>query len=255
MNDVAVTHPPVSAAGPTLRARPFSSSIDRSSRIDNLLSRDEQAELAKLATVLDYRRAGIAIFSEGEDAHFLYAIENGVIRVSRHDADGSRQVLAFMWHGDLVGLADRGRYVNSADTVGPARVYRFPLQKLRQLLMREPRLRLHLLTKAVHDLRSAQRQIVVLGQLSVPRRLAIFLHDFAQHSEVYDARTRSLALSVSRFDIADYLGTAPENIARAFTTLERDGIVRRRTSRVIEILNMAELGNFHSEWGKESRRS
>lgn len=255
MNDVAVTHPPVSGAGPTLRARPFRPSIDRSSRIDNLLSRDEQAELAKLATVLDYRRAGIAIFSEGEDAHFLYAIDSGVIRVSRHGEDGSRQVLAFMWHGDLVGLTERGRYVNSADTAGPARVYRFPLQKLRQLLMREPRLRLHLLTKAVHDLRSAQRQIVVLGQLSVPRRLATFLHDFAQHSEVYDAQTHCLALSVSRFDIADYLGTAPENIARAFTTLERDGVVQRRTSRVIEILNMAELGNFHSKWGKESRRS
>jgi CRP/FNR family transcriptional regulator, anaerobic regulatory protein len=250
---VAVTHSPESGAGPTLRARPFSAAADRSSRIDNLLSRDEQAELAKLATVLDYRRAGIAIFSEGEDAHFLYAIDRGVIRVSRHNDDGSRQVLAFMWQGDLVGLAERGRYVNSADTAGPARLYRFPLQKLRQLLLREPRLRLHMLTKAVHDLRSAQRQIVVLGQLSVPRRLATFLHDFAQHSEVSDARNRCLTLSVSRFDIADYLGTSAENVTRAFSILERDGFVRRRTSRVIEILNMRELGSFHSRWGRESR--
>lgn len=252
MNDVKVKRTTGSGAGPAVTARPFSTSSDRSSRIDNLLSREEQAELASIATVLDCRRAGTSIFSEGEDAHFLYAVDSGVVRISEHDNDGSRQVLAFMWHGDLIGLAERGRYSNSADTASPTVLYRFPLQKLRQLLVREPRLRLHLLTKAVHDLRAAQRQIVVLGQLNVSQRLATFLHDFAQHSEIYDLSTSCLNLSVSRFDIADYLGTSPENVARAFTMLERGGLVRRRTSRIIEILDMAELGRFHTKWSRVS---
>lgn len=251
MNDVIVKPAPDSGAGPEVRARPFNATSDRSTRIDNLLSSDEQTELAEIATVLEFRRSGISIFSQGEDAHFLYAIDSGVVRVSRHDDAGSRQVVAFMWHGDLVGLAERGRYVNAADTASSARVYRFPLQKLRQLLAREPKLRLHLLTKAVHDLRAAQRQIIVLGQLSVPRRLATFLHDFAQHSEIYDTKTQCLTLSVSRFDIADYLGTSPENVARAFAALEHEGIVRRKSARVVEILNMVELGAPNAKWARE----
>lgn len=45
------------------------------------------------------------------DAHFLYAVGEGVMRISSHQEDGDRQILAFMWPGDLFGLAENGRYM------------------------------------------------------------------------------------------------------------------------------------------------
>jgi Mn-dependent DtxR family transcriptional regulator len=47
-----------------------------------------------------------------------------------------------------------------------------------------------------------------------------------------------LKLPVNRFDIADYLGTAPESAARAFTRLEAEGLVKRVTSRTVDILDL-----------------
>jgi len=107
--------------------------------LGNILSPAEQTELAKIATVLEYQTGGMAIFSEGEDAHFLYLIDDGVVRISWHLPDGSRQVLGFMWPGDLFGLAEEGRYVNTAESLTSATIFRFPLERLRRLLLQEPK--------------------------------------------------------------------------------------------------------------------
>jgi Mn-dependent DtxR family transcriptional regulator len=46
-----------------------------------------------------------------------------------------------------------------------------------------------------------------------------------------------LNIPINRFDLADFLGTAPETAARAFAKLESRGLVRRTTSRVIRIVD------------------
>ena len=223
---------------PEIRARPFDKISDRPSRIENLLSPKEQRELRRIATVLDYRRGGITIFSEGEDAHFVYAIDEGVVRISRHAENGQRQILAFMVPGDLFGLPDDGIYVNTAEAVCPARIYRFPWQRLREMMFREPQLQLNMLVRVAYDLRQAQRQIMILGQQSTYQRLAFFLLEFLRYPEFYDAKKSRLSLPINRFDLADYLGIARETVARSFARLEREGLARRLKSGTIEILDV-----------------
>jgi CRP-like cAMP-binding protein len=223
---------------PEIRARPFDKISDRPSGIENLLSPREQEELRAIATVLDYRRGGITIFSEGEDAHFVFAIDEGVVRVSRHAENGQRQILAFMVPGDLFGLPDDGIYVNTVEAVCPARIYRFPWQRLREIMVREPQLQLNMLIRVAYDLRQAQRQIMILGQKNTYQRLAVFLLEFLRYPEFYDAKKSRLNLPINRFDLADYLGIARETAARAFARLEREGLARRLKSGSIEILNV-----------------
>jgi CRP-like cAMP-binding protein len=222
---------------PEIRARPFDKISDRPSGIENLLSPREQEELRAIATVLDYRRGGITIFSEGEDAHFVYAIDEGVVRVSRHAENGQRQILAFMVPGDLFGLPHDGIYVNTVEAVCPARIYRFPWQRLREIMVREPQLQLNMLIRVAYDLRQAQRQIMILGQKNTYQRLAVFLLEFLRYPEFYDAKKSRLNLPINRFDLADYLGIARETAARAFARLEKEGLARRLKSGSIEILN------------------
>lgn len=212
--------------------------------LGNLLSPAEQAALVKIATVLTYRASGVVIFTNGEDAHFIYLIDEGVVRISQDLPDGTRQVFGFMWPGDMLGLMEAGRYVNSAETLTPATLFRFPLDRLRELLLHEPLLQLHILTKAAHELRKAQRQLIVLGQLGNVRRLASFLLDCRQHVEFFDSAARQLRLPMSRFDIADYLGTSPESVARAFAVLERRAFIRRLSPRTIELVDADGLARF-----------
>jgi CRP-like cAMP-binding protein len=226
---------------PEIRARRFNRAKDVPSKIENLLSRKQQAAFYRIATVLEYRRGGITIFSEGEDAHFIYTVAQGIVRVSRHTDQGRRQVLALMLPGDVFGLPDTGIYLNTAEVACPATLYRTPWTEFLDLMLREPALQLSMLAKVAYDFREAQRRIMVLGQQNTYQRLATLLIDFMQHPAFYDRNADLLVLPLTRFDIADYLGTAPETVARGFGRLERDGMIQRISSRQVRILDAAKL--------------
>lgn len=223
---------------PEIRARPFDRESDPASKIENLLSRREQDAFRNVATVLEYRRGGSTVFAEGEDAHFVFSVAAGVVRISRHSDSGRRQVLALMLPGDLFGLPDAGIYVNSAEVACPSTLYRIPWLQLRDLMRREPTMQSSLLNRVAYDLREAQRRIMILGQQNTCQRLASLLLDFADHPAFYNAVRSEVTLPLTRFDIADYLGTSAETVARGFLRLERYGLVRRFTSRVIVIRDM-----------------
>lgn len=239
---------------PEIRARPFDRERDLSAPIENLLSRKQQSKLRAIATVLDYQRGNNTIFSEGEDAHFVYSVASGVVRISRHSEGGRRQVLAFMLPGDLFGLPDGGLYVNTAETVCPTSLYRVPWQQLREMMLREPELQVNLFIRVAFDLRQAQRRIVILGQQNTSQRLASFLLDFIQHPDFYDDQRRQLDLPLTRFDLGDYLGTAPETVARAFSKLEKIGLVRRVSARRVYIPNVAALRQLVAGRRREQRQ-
>jgi CRP-like cAMP-binding protein len=226
---------------PEIRARSFNRAGDRPSRIKNLLSPKEQDALREISTVVEYRRCGHPIFSEREDAHFAYAIDQGVVRIVRHAENGRRQILAFMTPGDLFGLPDDGAYANTAETVSAVRLYRFPWRRLGQRMMEEPQLQLNLLVRVAYDLHQAQRQIMILGQQSTSQRLAFLLLDFLRHPQFFDEHNGRVRLPISRFDLADYLGIARETAVRAIAKFERDGLLRRIDPETIQILDIAGL--------------
>ena len=226
---------------PEIRARLFDRKTDPPPQIENLLSRKQQSKLRTIATVLEYRRGNNTVFSEGEDAHFVYSVASGIVRVSRHSESGRRQVLALMLPGDLFGLPDAGLYVNSAETVCPSTLYRVPWQKLHEMLLREPELQIKLLIRVAFDLRQAQRRIMTLGQQSASQKLASFLLDFMRHPDFYDEERHLITLPLTRFDLGDYLGIAAETVARAFAKLEKSKILFRRSSRLIEINNLGAM--------------
>jgi CRP-like cAMP-binding protein len=232
-------------AGKTINLSTSATSIIPELR--NLLSPQEQEHLLCNATMLDFERRGHLLYSEGADARFLYFIDEGIVRISRCAENGRRQILAFRVPGDILGRPENGRYVNSAETVGPARIYRIAWPRMQQLMLIEPRLQLHLLMKAADDFRQAERRIMTLGQQNVTQRLASFILDLMRVPELFDEQQSILKLPVNRFDLADYLGTVTKSSERAFSRLEGEGFIRRITSRTIEILNVGGLRHLLHE--------
>lgn len=234
---------PKGDTGPHLRAPRFMSPHNEASQPRNLLTASEQAALTARASLVIYP-ARTSIYAAGDDAQYLYIIDQGLVRISVALSNGERQILGFMWPGDILGLAEEGRYANSADCLTRTALYRISLADLRRLLVDEPLLQLQFLTKAAHELRRAQRLIIVLGRLDNAKRLAAFLLDCRQHLADSDDKPDQMHLPMTRFDIADYLGMSPESVARAFTVLEQRGLVRRVTARTLGILGADKLRRF-----------
>lgn len=199
------------------------------------LSTTDKAELARLAEVIDFETPASTVFFQADRAEFVYLLVSGAVKTSHTLRNGEQQILAFHWPGDLVGLAEDGRYVSSAQTLVPSRVYRFPVQRLERFLRSHPGAEDGFLVKALHDLRSAQRQLIIMGKLTVAGRLAAFLVDCSAHDGYFDPATGVLKLPMSRYDIADYLGTSSETIIRTLARLDRQGIVQRLIPRELKL--------------------
>ncbi len=195
------------------------------------LSMAERQELARLAQIMDIKAASARIFTQGGAAAHSYLLARGLVRISYMMPDGARQIVAFNWPGDLFGMAEEGHYVHTAETITPSRLYCFPTQKLEQFLLENPKIQDRFLIKITHDLRQTQRQLIVMGRLDVPRRLAAFLLDCAAHEAYFEAASFTLNVPMSRYDIADYLGTSVETVTRALTKFTEQGVVRRLSPR------------------------
>jgi CRP-like cAMP-binding protein len=210
------------------------------------LSKENREQIYQIGTSLNFRR-GATIFSQGADAHFVYLIDQGIVQLSRFAGNGHRQVLGFQVAGDLIGLADNGYYANLAESVCPVRVCRIPWNQLLRLLLSDPKLQLAVLRKVVHDSLQAQSLIMVLGQQNAYQRLASCLVNLLKVPGFFDEESARLRLPVNRFDLADYLGVASRSAERAFAKLEKQGLVRRITPRIIEILDVGRLERLQLE--------
>jgi len=229
-----------SRRGPEIRARSLDKA-DAATAVANLLAAEEQELLRSQATLLHFSRAEETLFSEGEVAEFVYFVAQGIVRISRCAENGHRQILAFRGSGDVFGIPDGGRYVNSAETVSAARIYRLSWTRMLELMQRNPRLQHNLLTKVAYDYRQAESRIMMLGLQNTYQRLASFILELICLPGWFDERRRQLRLPVNRFDLAGYLGTSPESTSRAFARLESEHLLKRVDSRTLEILDVIGL--------------
>ena len=138
------------------------------------LSGRDREHLATIATPMRVD-TGTVLFRRGEEAHSLYSVVFGTMCTYREGSDGSRRVLAFLFAGDLTGLARRGVYVNTVKAITPASLFRFPMDTLTALLTRDAGLQFRFLCKTTHFLRETQRQAIMITRQDPVERVAMFL--------------------------------------------------------------------------------
>jgi CRP/FNR family transcriptional regulator len=231
-----------------LRGRDFAAPEGPASVV-NLLTAEQQFRLQQIATLVEFKAGNSVIFAEGARCNFVYLVASGVVRISRCSQAGRRQILAFMMSGDVFGFPEDGLHVNTAKTASAAVLYRISWPQLQTILQNEPDLQARFLTRLAFDLRQAQQRILTLGQQNTLQRLASCLLDLMSRPEFYDARRKLLSFCITRFDLADYLGTSSENIIRLLSGLEKSKLIRRQATHLLEICDPAGLGriaNGHS---------
>jgi CRP-like cAMP-binding protein len=184
-----------------------------------------------------------ALFVEGAEAHYCYKILSGAVRICQTMPDGRRQVTNFLLAGDLVGFDLEELHLFTVEAVVESVVRRYPKPSLDRLMNESPRAAQQVLSMAVRQLASAQKQMLVLGCKSATERLAGFLFDQAGGNSERRADAR-VTLLMNRADIADHLGLTVETVSRLFTKLRRDQIIELPTAQCVVILDWEALAEL-----------
>jgi CRP/FNR family transcriptional regulator len=200
--------------------------------IVDFLTETHRHRLARHATVEVFRRRDI-VFREGEAADAIYIVSDGVVKAFRHLPSGKRRIVAFLFAGDVGGLPESGRYINSVQAITPVTVCRLDVGVLTEMCDNTPGLEHAFLCKIVHELRESQRHAVILGRRDAAGRLAMLLRLLEGHACAGDG----IPIPMTRSDIASYLGLSLEGVVRSMGRLKRDGIIDfhgRHEARVLD---------------------
>jgi CRP-like cAMP-binding protein len=226
---------------PSLKAIPFLKTPEDAATI--VLTKRQREQLTQIGTRMRLPARKI-IYREGSDAEWLFSVNEGVVKSYRDLPSGKRMVSAFLFGQDLFGLAEQGRYLNTAQTVAPSTLYRFPLSELTVLLKQDAELQFQFLAKVTHELRESQRRAILINRRDAAGRLAMFLALMAARADKSLDREREVPLPMSRSDIAGFLGLSLESVSRAAAELQRDGFVRfegRHLARIIDPARLSKL--------------
>lgn len=162
------------------------------------------------------------IFVQGQPAHAVYNVTSGMVRLYKLLPDGRRQIVGFVLPGDFLGLAMRDAYGFSADAVDPVTACAFSRSAYSALVDSKPHLLRRLHDYATHELTLAQEQMMLLGRRNAQERLVCFLLAMRERWGRLGSSSPTIALPMSRQDIADFLGLTIETVSRTFSRLVRD---------------------------------
>lgn len=190
---------------------------------------------------------GSTLVRAGEPRHHVYTVTSGALRMVRTLADGRRQITGFVLPGDYVGLTETPYHRHDIEAIVQTRVCRTPMAQMRQLRERYPHLERKLLQRASMELAAAQDTGLLLARLQPGERLAHFLLRLAARSTQPGSSGDTVALPMSRSDIADHLGLTVETVSRTFTKLRQQQLIALPQLHLVQILDYAALRSLAGE--------
>lgn len=166
-----------------------------------------------------------ALFTTGQVAGSVHNMTSGVARLYKLMPDGRRQVLGFALPGDFLGLSPSERYNFSADAIDAVSACRFPVDAFAHFIQQRPHFLLRINELAARELMLAQEQMLLLGRRSSEEKVASFLIAWRNRLAQIGDNRETIALPMSRQDIADYLGLTIETVSRTLTRFEREKLL------------------------------
>ena len=181
------------------------------------------------------------IYGDGEEAEFLYQVVSGAVRTYKILNDGRRQIAEFYLPGDIFGLEFGESHEASAEAVCNSTVTVVKRTAFLAMADRDREVSRQLWSATKRELRRAQKHALLLVQ-TAQERVAAFLLEMFERS----GNQASFELSMSRQDIADYLGLTIETVSRTITAFEVDGTIALPSARRIVIRNCQALRRLDS---------
>jgi len=172
------------------------------------------------------------IFGESEPADYLYKVVSGSVRTYKILSGGRRQVGGFYLPGDIFGLEFADAHTLSAEAITDCKVLVVKRSGLNALAGRDASVAQQLFALTGRELRRVQDRILLLIKCA-RERVASFLLEMAERASESDI----VELSMSRQDIADYLGLTIETVSRTLSSLETAAAIEVPTSRRIVLRN------------------
>ena len=205
-------------------------------------------DMERLDTVVRDKRTldrGSVLYRDGDPFEALYVVRAGSLKTFVLDDSGDVQILGFHLPGEIIGFdaLASNRHVSQAEALERSSICELPYARLQQVTSEVPALHRQLMRVISREVIEEHRHLVMMGRQQAQEQLAIFLKSLADRYLRLQLDSTTLTLSMSRYDIANYLGLVVETVSRLFSRLEEMGVleVNRKSVRICRPDLLAEL--------------
>lgn len=193
---------------------------------------------------------GEYLYRPGDRCLDLYIVRSGTFKTTLPRDARSDLVVGYHMAGDPLGLdvLSVDHYSASAIALETASVCAFAKDQLDNVGALLPDFSHRLRETMSEELARAHQHCLVLSRRSAEQRVAGFMVDLSDRHKRRGFRLPCLELTLTRADIAGYLGLAVETVCRAFTRFQDLGwiSVRRRHVEFLDTEELRALANADS---------
>ncbi len=196
------------------------------------------ADLDKLDRIIERKRPlkrNEHLFQVGGSFNSIYVVRSGSLKTYSPTVDGQEQVTGFHLPGELLGLdaIGKGRHPCAAKALETTSVCEVPFEHLEGLTQELPTLQHQLLRLMSKEIFDDQELMLLLGKKTAEARLSAFLLSISLRFKQRGFSSTEFYLSMSRNDIANYLGLAVETVSRMFTRFQEDGLIDAERKHIV----------------------
>ena len=185
---------------------------------------------------------GDYLFREADACRALYAVRSGCVKTTVQNAAGESQIVSFHLPGELFGFDGFATDLHActAQALETTSVCELPLDDLEHLCQTMPGLQKQMRRIMGIEVNNDHELLLLLGKMNADEKLATFLLNVSTRMKQRHWKEDEFNLSMSRQDIANYLGLAVETVCRLFAQFQDNGFINV-DKRHIEITNMDAL--------------
>ena len=172
-------------------------------------------------------KRGERLFHQGEAMGSLYLVRSGAIKIYSLSDDGDEQILGFYWPGDMVGLdaVSNGFHDCTAVALETSSVCEVGFSQLTGMAQTLVGLAQQMNSFYGREISRDHALLRLLSRKSAEQRLAGFLLNLSEQFAQRGFSAHEFHLSMSRHDIANYLGLVIETVSRLFARLQDEGVL------------------------------
>jgi CRP/FNR family nitrogen fixation transcriptional regulator len=111
----------------------------------------------------------------------------------------------------------------------------YPRRRIETLADSDPKIAREIRRLAFTALSRMQAQLLILGRITALEKVGSFILEMA--ARLSDGGGDRVALPVSRYDIADYLGVSVETVSRSLSDLKQRGAIKLLGTRTVSIVH------------------
>ncbi len=205
----------------------------------------KQHEINPLESIVDHTltvEKRESLFSEGQPFDSVYIIRTGSFKTYTIADNGVQNVIGFHQAGEALAMngISHTQHRSTAEALERSSVCQIPFTKLEKLAIAQPELQHNVFHIMSREINKEQAMLTLLSSHNAEEKVATFLFVLSQTNKQRHMSPTDLYLTMSRGDIANYLGITVETVSRTITRLQEKDILHAE-NKAIHIIDLEKL--------------